>query len=196
VASGEAVMAMVMKIRFPKWIERVVVWPMEVYHSVRLRRRKIRLIPLSKGKFAIVDEGEYERLNKMRWYVQQSNGLYAICRREGKTLWMHRWIMNAPGDMKVDHRNNNGLDNRRENLRLASNGENNKNRRKMKGHWTSKYKGVFWDKKRRRWLSRINVNGRLIHIGSFETEVAAAKAYDAAAKKYHGEFACVNFKGE
>ena len=186
-------MAMVIKIRVPKWVERAILWPMEIYHSIRLWRRKIRLLPLSKGKFAIVDSDDYEELNKVKWYVQKSEGYYAICRRGGKTLWMHRVIMNAPEDKKVDHRNHNGLDNRRENLRLANNSENNRNRRKMRGRFTSKYKGVFWDKNRKKWLARIYVNGKLKHIGCFDDEIEAAKAYDEAAKKYHGRFGCLNF---
>jgi hypothetical protein len=185
-------MAMVIKIRVPRWIERAVLRPMEMYHSVRLGSN-VRLIPLTKGKFAIVDQKEYDELNKVKWYVQEGDGLYAIHRRGGKTLWMHRVIMNAPADMKVDHGNNDGLDNRKENLRLATNSENNKNRRKMRGNFTSKYKGVFWDKRRKCWVARINVNGKLIHLGSFKSELEAAKAYDAAAKKYHGKFACLNF---
>jgi len=186
-------MAMVIKIRVPKWLERAIVRPMEVYHSIRLWRRKIRVLPLSKGKFAIVDKEDYEELNKMKWYVQESEGFYAICRRGGKTLWMHRVIMNAPDDMKVDHKNHKRLDNRKENLRLASNTENNRNRRKMQGKFTSKYKGVFWDKQRGKWAARIYVNGKLIHLGYFDSEIEAAMVYDEAAKKYHGKFACLNF---
>lgn len=184
---------MVVKVKIPRWVERAVLWPMEIYHSIRLGT-KVRLIPLSKWKFAIVDLEEYEELNKKRWYVQQSNGLYAIHRHKGKTIWMHRWLMKAPKTKKVDHRNNDSLDNRTGNLRVVSNSENNKNRRKMKGNFTSKYKGVFWDKRRKCWVARINANGRLIHIGSFGKEKEAARAYDAAARKYHGEFANLNFR--
>ncbi len=185
-------MAMVIKIRVPRWVERAVLRPMEVYHSIRLGS-DVRLIPLTKGKFAIVDRAKYEELNNKKWYVQKGDGLYAIHRHKGKTIWMHRMLMNAPREKKVDHRNNDGLDNRKENLRLATNSENNKNRRKMKGKFTSKYKGAFWDKRRKCWVARIYVNGKLIHIGSFKNEIEAAKAYDAAARKYHGEFAKLNF---
>jgi hypothetical protein len=186
-------MGMVIKIRIPEWVVRVVVWPMEVYHSLRLWR-KVRVLPLSKGKFAIVEAADYEELNKYKWFVQESSGAYyAVCRMGKERVWMHRYLMNAPKDKKVDHKNNHTLDNRRENLRLASTGENNKNRRKMRGNFSSKYKGVFWNEKRKRWFARINVDGKLIHIGSFKKEKEAAKAYDAAAKKYHKVFARGNF---
>jgi hypothetical protein len=99
----------------------------------------------------------------------------------------------------VDHRNNDGLDNRRANLRPATQSQNMINRPK-KPNTASKYRGVRWDKSRNLWYSEIHFRykGRRIRkfLGRFKNEIDAAKAYDEAAKKYHGEFARLNFPSE
>ena len=101
--------------------------------------------------------------------------------------------MRAPRGLLVDHRNGDGLDNRRDNLRLATHSENMMNRPKIKSPTTSRFVGVYFDKARRLWVARIHLNGKCIWLGRFATEIEAAKAYDEAAKKYHGEFARLNF---
>jgi hypothetical protein len=106
---------------------------------------------------------------------------------------MHRWIMNAPAGLLVDHKNHNGLDNRKENLRFATRAENSRYARKKKNKFRSDYKGVQYIKKIRKWRARITFEGRTRYIGDFKDEISAAKAYDRAAKKYFGEFACLNF---
>ena len=107
---------------------------------------------------------------------------------------MHRQILHPPGHLVVDHINHNGLDNRKANLRHATRVQNNRNRLiiKRKGA-SSKYKGVSWRKRKKRWHARIHVNGRYKFLGYFKEEINAAKAYDKAAKKYHKEFASLNF---
>jgi hypothetical protein len=99
--------------------------------------------------------------------------------------------MNAPKGMIVDHINRNGLDNRKANLRLATISENCRNRGIRKGA-SSKFKGVHWCNTRKKWLVGIKLNGHRKHLGSFDNEIKAAKAYDEAAKKYHGQFATLN----
>ena len=107
---------------------------------------------------------------------------------------MHREILNAPAGVLVDHINHNGLDNRKANLRLATRAQNCWNRKKPKMRkCASRFKGVGWHKGNKKWVSRIRFNGRRISIGYFNDEVEAAKSYDEAAKKYHGEFAVLNF---
>jgi len=103
---------------------------------------------------------------------------------------MHNLVINIPDGMFCDHINRNGLDNRKANLRPATHTQNVWNRRKFKPYSRSKYKGVD-DMKR--WRARIRVNGKRIYLGSFKTELDAAHAYDKAARKYHREFASLNF---
>ena len=110
-----------------------------------------------------------------------------------RTVYMHRWIMNAPKGMVVDHINHNGLDNRKENLRFATNAENSRYARKTKNKFSSNYKGVHYIKKVKRWRAMITFEGKTIYVGQYKDEISAAKAYDRAAKKYFVEFACLNF---
>ena len=159
-----------------------------------------RRIALTQGKYAIVDPDDFERLNKHKWFaIKNANTFYARrTKRAGKkyvSIMMHRQILHSPDHLVVDHINHNGLDNRKANLRLATRSQNNFNRLiiKRKGS-SSKYKGVSWNKDSKKWLARIHVNGRYEFLGSFKDEIQAAKAYDKAAKKYHGEFASLNFK--
>jgi hypothetical protein len=101
--------------------------------------------------------------------------------------------MDAPADLEVDHINHNGLDNRRSNLRLATPSQNNANQRpRQDARLTSKYKGVYYDKSRGRWAATIHVDGRTRGLGRYDTEDAAAAAYDHAAAEVWGEFALLN----
>jgi hypothetical protein len=152
----------------------------------------IRFIPLTKGKIAIVDLEDYAWLNKYKWYATYSDGRYYAYRRfNKKSMSMHRYIMNAPKDKVVDHKDGNGLNNRRSNLRICAIRENVLNRRGR--YKTSKYKGVHWNKKVSKWVSSITERGKYKFLGHFDNEVEAAKAYDKQAAKLFGEFAYLNF---
>lgn len=161
----------------------------------------VAYIPLSQGERAIVDVEDYALLSEFNWYCQKSYGLcYAVRRvtkrgRPGVEL-MHRRILGLTDRrMLTDHINGNGLDNRKVNLRSAIHAENMRNRHKRVDA-SSKYLGVNWDNGRNRWIVRIRVNGKRIHLGRFTHEIDAALAYDAAARYYHREFANPNFSIE
>jgi hypothetical protein len=112
----------------------------------------------------------------------------------GKTRieYLHRVIMEPAKGLLVDHRNRNPFDNRRDNLRIATHSENSCNQPKRK-NTSSQYGGVTRDKRCGRWEAVIVDQGKRIRLGRFDNEEDAARAYDAAAKKYHGEFARLNF---
>ncbi len=157
-----------------------------------------RRIPLTQGKYAIVDPDDFERLNKHKWYaVKSTNTFYAgRNKRVGKkyiSIGMHREVIHPPGHLLVDHINHNGLDNRKANLRLATCSQNNYNRIHFIKSKSSKYTGVSWQKQRKKWIVLIRYNKKRKYIGYFEDEIQAAMAYDKAAKKYHKEFASLNF---
>ena len=155
-------------------------------------------IPLTRGKVALVDIDDYEWLIRWKWNAHKSKcGLWTAQRRsdQNKIVYMHRQIMGlCHGDKReVDHANHNSLDNRRCNLRVCSRNQNGRNTRKQRRTTSSQYKGVGWYKPRKKWRSRISVNGKDVHLGLYKDEVLAAKAYDEAAIKYFGDFACGNF---
>jgi hypothetical protein len=153
-----------------------------------------RRIPLTKGKFALVDAEDYYQLSQFQWFANgpTQTKFYAIRRYGQKALKMHRVIMNAPEDLFVDHIDHNGLNNCKTNLRLCTRAQNNRNIPPAKGK-SSKYKGVGWDKGTKKWRTKIRFNTKLHHIGYFENEIEAAKAYDEKAVELFGEFACLNF---
>jgi len=163
-----------------------------------------RWIHLTRGKFALVDEDLFEELDQRPWHWQadgRSSG-HAVSGSHGTRVLLHQVVLGVTGKTHVDHQDNNGLDCRRKNLRVATKVQNGANREKFIGRpgrvFTSKYKGVVNRSKHLSpgaapWLSRIRVEWRLIFIGRYETEVEAAVAYDAAAIHYFGEFAKTNF---
>lgn len=157
----------------------------------------IDFIPLTQGMYAIVDMVDSERVNKYEWHAhRQRNITYAMGQTKIAGRWIHinmgRFILGVKGGI-IDHINGDGLDNRRENLRVCSCAQNAQN--KMKGTtrtFSSKYKGVTIHKKGR-WQSGIYVNKKHVFLGLFVSEKDAALAYDVAAKKYFGEYARPNF---
>ncbi len=185
------------QIRIPNWLDRICAWPVIVYRKLKYGYT-FRRIYLDEGLWTIVDLEDYRRFSCFKWYIDGRDGRFYAVRgkRVGKRnvikVRLHREIMKAPKGLLVDHGNLKGLDNRRSNLRRATYGENNQNKRKRKGA-TSRYIGVNFDKRSRNWRVRIMYKGKVKWLGNFDDEIDAGKAYDAAAKKYYGEFARLNF---
>lgn len=155
-------------------------------------------IQLTQGKVALVDDDDYEWLSQYKWYYmsrgKHSNSPgYAARHSSKKTIYMHLAIMNAPNGIEVDHRFGDSLDNQKENLRFCTDAENSKNKHK-RTESQSKYKGLCRPKNRNKWQVQVYVNGKKHHVGMFDDEIEAAKAYDAAARQYYGEFAATNFE--
>ncbi len=189
------------EMKIPDWLDRVCVWPVMWYRK-RKYGEAFRRIDLGEGEFTIVDAADYYRYGKFKWsVVGTGKNLYAVRNvKVGPKLTtitrLHREIMNAPRGLLVDHRNNDGLDNRRSNLRLATNSQNQCNKRKTRSKTSSKFRGVYFDKRRMLWQAYIRYNGKRIYLGKFDDEIEAARAYDRAAREYHKEFAKLNFPEE
>ena len=141
--------------------------------------------------FAFVDDDDFDLVSQHAWHrAPRKQVVYARTNLpDGRSEYMHRLIMGCP-DRQVDHRNGDGLDNRRENLRLATNAQNSANQRPRGG--SSRFKGVALCKQTGRWEANIRVNYRQRKLGRFDTEEQAAAAYDAAAAEAFGEYAHLN----
>jgi len=186
------------KIVLPELIYQLGVWVLLRYRRIRYGY-PYRRMPLSQGKYAIVDPEDYEKLKKYKWYARKSvSTFYAVCYISRpkclgrRNFYMHQLVINVPAGMDCDHINHKGWDNRKANLRAVTHCQNLWNRRKSEKASLSKYIGVDWSRSAKRWRSRISVNGKRINLGYFNSEIEAAKAYDKAAKKYHKEFAVLN----
>lgn len=156
----------------------------------------VSLIPLSQNHHAIVDTENLRLLSGCRWSFDSKGKLRYARRYVGrKTVYMHREIMNAPAGMQIDHINRNGLDNRKANLRLCNNSQNQQNRRKRNGA-SLRFKGVDWHAPCKKWRARICVNGKQRYLGLFKSEFMAASAYDVKTAELFGEFANLNFPSQ
>ena len=180
-------------IPIPDLIIRLGLWLSLRYKEIRFSH-KFRYIKLTKGKYTIVSLEDFDQLNRNRWSVKISGrNSYAFRMENGKAVYMHNQVAKPPPDKIVDHNDHNSLNNSRINLRLATLSQNSANRRITIADCSSKYKGVHQRKDSDKWVARIGHNGKRIYLGRFDNEIDAAKAYDTAAKLYHGEFAALNF---
>lgn len=161
----------------------------------------MRLISLTQGKFAMVDDRDYEFLMQWKWRAQKGQRTFYACRtirigvNKRKCLMMHRLLWGVPDlEMEIDHIDQNGLNNQKYNLRIGTSAQNSMNRI---GRGRSKFLGVSADSSsvkrgKIRWIARVTNNKKRIHLGMFDLEIDAAKAYNKAAKIYYGEFANLN----
>ncbi len=155
----------------------------------------MKQIPLSQGKFALVDDEDYDWLMQWKWFFSARYAKRTINKSKKHNIektsnfFMHRAIIVPPLDLFADHIDGNGLNNQRSNLRIVTKSQNRGNSKRALSNESSKYKGVFFAKDRNKWRAKI---GRT-HLGAFETEVDAASAYDDAAREYWGRYAKLNF---
>jgi len=151
-------------------------------------------IPLGQSTFALVDDADYDHLAQYEWFLSKTGYAVGVVPSDGKfqVVYMHRYLLNAPPTHVVDHINGNALDNRRENLRLATPRQNVQNKSVSPLSATG-LKGVGWHKRRRKFHARIQLQGVRVHLGFFEHAKDAALAYDAAARALFGPFALCNY---
>lgn len=157
-----------------------------------------KVIWLTQGQFALVDDVDYESLRGYNWHAERrKNKFYARGRKavNGNKImvYMHSVILNSQTGMVVDHKDGNGLNNQRDNLRSCTQQENIRNQKPRDGY-TSAFKGVFFHKVAKKWTAQIRDDYKRIHLGLFVTEIEAARAYDEAAKRLHKQYANLNFK--
>lgn len=169
----------------------VVIQPINL-HDHRGRLVAV-LIPLSKGYFATIDAADYAEFGRLNWCASGVAGkMYAarskrLASGRKTVVRMHNEML--PGTPLVDHRNGNGLDNRRRNIRPATARQNLYNMKKPSSGVTSRFKGVHRAADTGAWLAQIRYDGKHVHLGSFATEEEAAEAYRAASEMHHREFA-------
>ena len=154
----------------------------------------MKQIKLTQNQFALVDNEDFEWLNQWKWYAYKTNYSYYVRRNgynKGKqiTICMHRVVVKAKKYQEVDHKDRNGLNNCKANLRICTRQQNRMN---SVGWGSSIFKGVSWHKHRKRWSARIGANGKLKYMGLFDKEIEAAKAYNEEATKQFGAFARLN----
>lgn len=153
----------------------------------------MKVIPLTQGKEVIVDDEDYEYLNQWKWFFKKGYPArnITISKNKRKTIFLYNILLNPEPGYIIDHIDGNPLNNLKSNLRLTTKSQNNQNRTKSKFK-SSKYKGVSWYKKLNKWRAFISVNYKFKHIGLFESEVDAAKAYNTAALTYFKDYAKLN----
>ena len=152
----------------------------------------MKQIQLTQGKVAIVDDEDFEELNKFKWYCKRG---YAVrtTRIDDKyqTQFIHRIVNDTPDGLFTDHINSNKLDNRRQNLRSCTIAENSKNRKLSKNN-SSSFKGVSFNKEKGKWIARIRVNNKNKFLGYYDSAEEAASIYDKASIELHKEFCKTN----
>lgn len=154
-------------------------------------------IQLTQGKVALVDDEMYEYLNQFKWYANNMHGKFYAVRnhRENKgkqiKIPMHRLIIKPDKYMVIDHLDGNSLNNQKNNLRICNHIQNSMNRIIYINN-KSGFKGVYWNKPSAKWMAYISFGNKMLYLGLFINPKDAARAYNNAAIKYHGEFANLN----
>jgi hypothetical protein len=157
----------------------------------------MREIKLTSGKVAFIDDEDFERVSQYKWHAYRNgNSWYAarsvVIDGRRRSQHLHSFLLNTPKGMKTDHKNGDGLNNTRANIRISSHAQNMRNLRRHRAN-ASGYKGVYLDKGSGRYRAKICFNGMVYRLGTYDSPEEAAKVYDARALEFHGEFAWLNF---
>ena len=148
----------------------------------------MKKIKLTQGKYALVDNEDFKRLNRFKWHVKKDRRKFYAGRHlqdNKQIIYMHREIMNTPKGLQTDHRDGDGLNNRRENLRICSHQTNQRNRIGANKNNILKVLGVSYNEKyRNKYQARIRVNGKDIHLGMYSSLEKAVKVRKRAEIKY------------
>jgi len=149
-------------------------------------------IILSRGKIGLVSDEDYELVSQYKWSAlhTKDGNWYAVCMMEGKYIYLHRWLLDAPKGQRIDHKDRNGLNNQRDNLRFCTPSQNNMNRISQVNKRIGIYKGVY--RYGNLWNARVQLNYESISAGNYETQEEAGIAYNHLARKHFGEFALYN----
>lgn len=157
----------------------------------------VREIALTRGKTALIDDDDFERVSAHRWWAfpppSPNTCWYAYTQIKRKTVHLHAFVMRTKPGEQIDHADRNGLNCQKANLRFATSSQQIQNQAKRSG-CASQFKGVTFE--RGRWRARIWPKEGAIHLGKFNDETEAARAYDAKARELFGEFACLNLPDE
>lgn len=158
----------------------------------------MKTITLSRGYITKVDDEDYERFVKFKWHTEKARGNLRYAARciwignKNTVVLLHRLIMDNPKGKSVDHVNGDGLDNRKNNLRICSHKENIRNSKLLRSNNKSGYRGVSWESGVKKWRADITVNYRLKFLGFYKTKELAAEVYNLAAKRYFKKYANIN----
>lgn len=163
-------------------------YPLQMDKSKVKGNKEIKL--LNSNEYVLLNRDDYDLMSKHKWYLFENKRNKYAQNHNGEL--MHRLIMNAKEGQVIDHKNGNGLDNRKDNLRFVTLSQNNMNARKMRDK-SSKYKGVSWHKDNKKWRAEINCKDVKKFLGYFDNEIEAGEAYDKEALKLYGEYAKLNF---
>ncbi len=153
-------------------------------------------VQLTNGPVALVDDADLQIVRSMKWYAHYDHGTgkpYVRSTTNRGAVLLHRFLTNAPAGVPVDHKNGDGLDNRRSNLRLTDGSGNQANRATLPRN-TSGFRGVTFNRRVGKWQATVRARGANYYLGLFQTAEEGARAYDAKARELFGEFARPNFE--
>lgn len=148
------------------------------------------IIKLKNNTEIKIDKEDFIKIKDKNLLIK--NNKYVYFNKNGVSIYLHRFLMRCRKNKVIDHIDGNPLNNKKSNLRICNQGENMRNQKKTNKKKSSKFKGVTYRKDRKAWISSIKLNYESIYLGYYKTETEAALAYNQAAIKYYGKFACLN----